>query len=192
MADRSGQTAMAREIAEIPALADGLLAQSDAIAAIAERIESGQSALRRAVRRAAAPAMWACSALSARGAAWPARLRRRAVGGDGLSAAAAKCATRCSSWYRSPAAAPTSSWRRKSARECGALTLAIVNDENSPAAKAADLVLPIGAGPEKAVAATKTVALSMIAGAQLVAALSRDDGAGGGAAAPAGPAGRAR
>ena len=60
------------------------------------------------------------------------------------------------------------------ARECGALTLAIVNDENSPAAKAADLVLPINAGPEKAVAATKTVALSMIAGTALVAALSRD------------------
>ncbi len=60
------------------------------------------------------------------------------------------------------------------ARECGALTLAIVNDENSPAAKAADLVLPISAGLEKAVAATKTVALSMIAGTALVAALSRD------------------
>src|SRR5262245_65482864 len=61
------------------------------------------------------------------------------------------------------------------ARQSGALTLAIVNDEGSPAAAAADLVLPIGAGPEHAVAATKTVALSMLAGAQLVAALTRDD-----------------
>src|SRR5689334_6033386 len=38
MADRGGQTAMAREIAEIPALAEGLLAQRDATAAIAKRI----------------------------------------------------------------------------------------------------------------------------------------------------------
>ena len=61
------------------------------------------------------------------------------------------------------------------ARQCGALTLAIVNDENSPAAAASELVLPIGAGPEHSVAATKSVVLSMIAGAQLVAALARDD-----------------
>ena len=43
------------------------------------------------------------------------------------------------------------------ARKFGALTLAIVNDENSPAAAASELVLPIGAGTEHAVAATKTV-----------------------------------
>ena len=61
------------------------------------------------------------------------------------------------------------------ARKFGALTLAIVNDENSPAAAASELVLPIGAGTERSVAATKTVVLSMIAGAQLVAALARDD-----------------
>src|SRR5262249_61925578 len=58
------------------------------------------------------------------------------------------------------------------ARQSGALTLAIVNDEASPAAGAADLVLPIGAGPEHAVAATQTGAPSMLAGAQLVAALT--------------------
>jgi glutamine---fructose-6-phosphate transaminase (isomerizing) len=50
-----------------------------------------------------------------------------------------------------------------------------VNDEASPAAQAADLVLPIGAGPEHAVAATKTVALSMLAGVQLIAALTGED-----------------
>jgi glucosamine--fructose-6-phosphate aminotransferase (isomerizing) len=61
------------------------------------------------------------------------------------------------------------------ARSAGALTLAIVNSEDSPAATAAELVMPIGAGPEHAVAATKTVVLSMIAGAQLVGALARDD-----------------
>ena len=46
---------------------------------------------------------------------------------------------------------------------------------DSPAAAASELVLPIGAGTEHSVAATKTVVLSMIAGAQLVAALARDD-----------------
>jgi glutamine---fructose-6-phosphate transaminase (isomerizing) len=60
------------------------------------------------------------------------------------------------------------------AKESGALTLAIVNDEASPVAAAADLVLPIGAGPERAVAATKTVVLSMQAGVQLVTALTGD------------------
>jgi glucosamine--fructose-6-phosphate aminotransferase (isomerizing) len=61
------------------------------------------------------------------------------------------------------------------ARKFGALTLAIVNDERSSAAVASELVLPIGAGAELAVAATKTVVLSMIAGAQLVAMLAHDD-----------------
>jgi glucosamine--fructose-6-phosphate aminotransferase (isomerizing) len=63
----------------------------------------------------------------------------------------------------------------RAAREQGALTLAILNDEHSPVADTSELVLPIGAGPERAIAATKTVALSMMAGAQLVAALARDD-----------------
>src|SRR5260370_367462 len=45
----------------------------------------------------------------------------------------------------------------------------------SPASSAADLVLPVGAGTEHAVAATKTVVLSMLAGAQLVAALTGED-----------------
>ena len=61
------------------------------------------------------------------------------------------------------------------ARKFGALTLAIVNDESSPAAAASELVLPIGAGAEHSVGATKSVVLSMIAGARLVAELARDD-----------------
>jgi glutamine---fructose-6-phosphate transaminase (isomerizing) len=63
----------------------------------------------------------------------------------------------------------------QAARTAGALTLAIVNDEASPAAAASELVLPIGAGHECSVAATKTVAMSMIAGARLVAMLADDD-----------------
>jgi glucosamine--fructose-6-phosphate aminotransferase (isomerizing) len=57
------------------------------------------------------------------------------------------------------------------ARKSGALTLAIINDENSPAAAASELVLPIGAGTEHSVAATKSVVLSMLAGARLVSEL---------------------
>lgn len=62
----------------------------------------------------------------------------------------------------------------QAAREGGALTLALVNDEASPVAQAAELVVPLAAGPERAVAATKTVINSMIAGAALVAAWSED------------------
>src|SRR5258708_27557329 len=60
------------------------------------------------------------------------------------------------------------------ARTSGALTLAIVNAESSPVARSCELVFSIGAGTELAVAATKTVVLSMMAGAFLVAAWARD------------------
>jgi glutamine---fructose-6-phosphate transaminase (isomerizing) len=63
----------------------------------------------------------------------------------------------------------------RAAREGGALTLAIVNDPNSPAAEAAHLVLPIEAGDERAVAATKTVVNSLIACAELVGRWAGDD-----------------
>lgn len=62
----------------------------------------------------------------------------------------------------------------QAARALGALTLAVVNDERSPAAAESELVLPIGAGPEGSVAATKSVVNSMLAGALIVAALTKD------------------
>ncbi len=62
----------------------------------------------------------------------------------------------------------------RAARQGGALTVAIVNDVASPAAVAADLVLPIEAGPERAVAATKTVVNSLVASAALIAGWSGD------------------
>ncbi|MBR1122729.1 SIS domain-containing protein [Bradyrhizobium lablabi] len=64
----------------------------------------------------------------------------------------------------------------KSARAAGARTVAIVNAIPSPVAEAAEFVIPIGAGHEHSVAATKTVIGSMAAGAALVAELA-DDGA---------------
>lgn len=62
----------------------------------------------------------------------------------------------------------------RSARKNGALTIAIVNDVTSPAALACELTLPIGVGLERSVAATKSVVLSMVIGAQLVASLTSD------------------
>jgi len=63
----------------------------------------------------------------------------------------------------------------RSARESGARTVAIVNAVPSPVADSAEFVIPIGAGPEHSVAATKTVIGSMAAGAELIAALAKDD-----------------
>jgi glucosamine--fructose-6-phosphate aminotransferase (isomerizing) len=42
------------------------------------------------------------------------------------------------------------------AKQAGAVTVALVNDEQSPLARASDVVLPISAGPERSVAATKS------------------------------------
>jgi glucosamine--fructose-6-phosphate aminotransferase (isomerizing) len=55
------------------------------------------------------------------------------------------------------------------ARRGGALTIAITNDPRSPLAEAADEVVPILAGPEEALAATKTFTASLVAIASVVA-----------------------
>jgi len=62
----------------------------------------------------------------------------------------------------------------QSARASGARTVAIVNVVPSPVAEAAEYVIPIEAGIEHSVAATKTVVGSMAAGAELIAALAQD------------------
>jgi len=56
------------------------------------------------------------------------------------------------------------------AREGGALAVAVVNDPDSPLAHGADTVLPLGAGEERSVAATKTC----IASAAMLAALAAE------------------
>jgi glutamine---fructose-6-phosphate transaminase (isomerizing) len=55
--------------------------------------------------------------------------------------------------------------------EAGARTVAIVNDAGSPLGAAADAVLALGVGPERAVPATKTVTGQMLAVAAVAAAL---------------------
>ncbi|PDV98389.1 SIS domain-containing protein [Candidatus Chloroploca asiatica] len=59
-------------------------------------------------------------------------------------------------------------------RRQGALTLAITNDPQSPLAEAAELSLAIQAGPERAVAATKTYTGELMLFAMLSAALADD------------------
>ncbi len=58
---------------------------------------------------------------------------------------------------------------QEAARKAGALTVALVNVEYSPAALAADICLPLHAGPELSVAATKSYIVSLVAGAAIVA-----------------------
>jgi glucosamine--fructose-6-phosphate aminotransferase (isomerizing) len=62
------------------------------------------------------------------------------------------------------------------ARERGALTVAIVNEPDSPLAGAAEHVLPCHAGSETAIAATKTVLATLAVSARLVATWAADDG----------------
>jgi len=60
------------------------------------------------------------------------------------------------------------------ARRAGAITVAIVNQTESPLAKAAEYVIPLWAGPELAVAATKSYIATLGVLVQLVAFLKQD------------------
>ena len=164
---------MAREIAEIPAAAERLLAQTAPIAAIAKRIRELNPRF-----------VIFCGRGSSGHVGVYLRYVFEARLGVLVSASAPSIVT---AYKRRPdmrgtlfvtvsqsGRSPDLIAATQTARSLGALTLTIVNDANSPAATASELVLAIGAGPEHAVAATKTVALSMLAGAQLVAALTQD------------------
>jgi glucosamine--fructose-6-phosphate aminotransferase (isomerizing) len=164
---------MAREIAETPTLAAQLVARQGDISAIADRI-----------RQAAPRVVIVCGRGSSGHVGVYFRYLIEARTGVIVSAAAPSIFT---AYRRRPdmrnalfvvvsqsGRSPDLVMATEYAHESGALTLAIVNDDASPVAASADLVLPIGAGPERAVAATKTVALSMQAGVQLVAALTGD------------------
>ena len=174
MAEPHSGSAMARETAEIPALAERLLARTTMFATIAERIEQAKPRI---------------IVFCGRGSSGHVGVYLRYLFEARLGLLASAAAPSVVTAYQRPpdtrgalfvvisqsGRSPDIVTATQVARKGGALTLAIVNDENSPAAVASELVLPIGAGTEHAVAATKTVVLSMIAGAQLVAALARDD-----------------
>src|ERR1041385_8784107 len=167
------QTAMVAEIAEIPAAAERLLSRSSVIADIAQRIAGFAPRL---------------VVLCGRGSSGHVGVYFRYLFETRLGILASAAAPSVFTAYGAQpqmagalfivisqsGRSPDLVTATEVARRQGALTLAIVNDANSPAAAASELVLPIEAGPERAVAATKTVALSMAAGAQLTAALAHD------------------
>ena len=175
MTDPQIASAMARETAEIPAAAERLLAHTDLFTALAERIAQAKPRI-----------VVFCGRGSSGHVGVYLRYLFEARLGLLASAAAPSVVT---AYQRAPdmsgvlfvvvsqsGRSPDIVTATQMARKFGALTLAIVNDEHSPAATASELVLPIGAGAEHSVAATKSVVLSMVAGAKLVATLERDDG----------------
>jgi glucosamine--fructose-6-phosphate aminotransferase (isomerizing) len=173
MAEPLNTSAMARETAEIPAAADRLLTRTDVFAQIVGRIE-----------RAKPRVVVFCG----RGSSNHVGVYLRYLFETRLGLLASAAAPSVITAYQRPpqlrealfvvisqsGRSPDLVNATKLARKYNALTLAIVNEDDSPVAAASELTLPIGAGTEHAVAATKTVILSMIAGAQLVAALARD------------------
>ena len=63
---------------------------------------------------------------------------------------------------------------QRAARRGGALTIAFVNDVAAPLATEAEALVPLHAGPERSVAATKSMIAGLAAGASLVAAWRGD------------------
>ena len=169
----SDRTYMAAEIAEIPAAAERLLAQSDAFASIAAAIE------------AAAPPF---AVICGRGSSGHAGVHLRYLIETKLGIAVSAAAPSVVTSYRRPSAlqgalfivisqsggSPDLVAATRAAEEAGALTLAFVNVTASPVARAARFVLPLAAGPEISVAATKSVVSSMLAGARVVGDVAGD------------------
>ena len=171
--DRS-QTAMAREIREIPTTAERLLAERDSIITVANRI------------RQADPRVVVISGRGSSGNAGTLlRYLFEARAGLLVSTSAPSVMTTYGQSIDMRNAvfivisqsgrSPDLVMGAQSARKNGALTIAIVNDLTSPLALACELTLPMGAGLERSVAATKSVVLSMVTSVQLVASLTSDD-----------------
>src|ERR1700722_16053556 len=167
------QTFMAQEIREIPGIAERLLGADDLVAGIANRI------------RQADPRVVVISGRGSSGNAGTLlRYLFEAQAGLLVSTSAPSVITTygqsidmrktvfivISQSGRSPDLVTGA----QSARKNGALTIAIVNDLTSPVALACELTLPIGAGPECAIAATKSVVLSMVISGQPIASLPSD------------------
>ena len=64
----------------------------------------------------------------------------------------------------------------RAAKDAGALVVALVNAEDSPLARVANHTIPLRAGTEASVAATKSYIASLSAIVQLVGSWTRDDG----------------
>jgi len=168
-------TQMRREIEEIPAAVDRLLTQGQAgISSAADWARAASPPLLLSVARGSSD--HACTYLKY---ASELVLRRpmasvgpsvRSIYGIDLVAPGALCIAVSQSGQ-----SPDIVRMTESLRAGGTLTLAITNDAASPLARVSDTVLPIHAGPELSVAATKTFVTSVVAGLWLIAEISQDD-----------------
>lgn len=168
-----GQTAMAQEIREIPLKTEGLLARHDLVAKVAHRIRDANPRV---------------VVISGRGSSGNAGTFLRYLFETRAEVVVSTSAPSVVTAYKQSidmrdavfivisqsGQSPDLVTGAQSARKCGALTIAIVNDVNSPVAQACELTLPVGAGQERAVAATKSVVLSMVISGQLIASLTSD------------------
>ena len=167
-------TAMARETAEIPEAVDRLLSDASPFQRAADRL-----------RAAPLPFAVVCGRGSSGHVGVYLRYLIETRLGIVVSATAPSIVTN----YRKPSAmagalfvvisqsgrSPDLVAATQAARDAGAITLALVNDTASPVAAAASLVIPVTAGPELAVAATKSVVSSMVACARFVGELADDE-----------------
>jgi glutamine---fructose-6-phosphate transaminase (isomerizing) len=174
MAESQTMSAMAREIAEIPASAQRLFSRADMFSAIAKRINEAKPRI---------------VIFCGRGSSGHVGVYLRYLFEVHLGMLSSASAPAVVTAYQRPldmrgalfvvvsqsGVSPDIVTATQVAKHSGALTLAIINDESSPAAAASELVLPIGAGIEQSIAATKSVVLSMIAGAKLVEILAHDE-----------------
>ncbi len=174
MQQSPGETFMAQEIAEIPAV---LQRQAEALSPVLERIAEQ-------LRRRRPPLL----VTIARGSSDHAALYLKYLVEILLGIPCASIGPSIASIYHAPLQLPgavaitiTQSGRspdlialQDAARCGGALTIAIVNDIGSPVAIQADICVPLAAGPERSVAATKTMVASLAVGAGLAAAWSGD------------------
>lgn len=165
-------TFMADEIAQVPAIVEDLLAARAAeIEAVAREID----------RRRPRFAMIAARGTSDHAGIYARYLIETTLGLPvGLAAASVTTVYRASlDWdgvlllaISQSGAGPDVAAVVEAARAAGAPTLALTNDPASPLATAAELVLPLGAGEERAVAATKTYVASLAIVAALVSRLA--------------------
>ncbi|WP_425101915.1 SIS domain-containing protein [Tropicibacter sp. S64] len=168
-------TKMREEVQEIPDAVDRLLTRgADAIAAVAEQARTMDPRMLISVARGSSD--HACTYLKY---ASELVLRRpmasvgpsvKSIYGVDLQAPDALCIAVSQSGQ-----SPDIVRMTQSLRAGGALTVAITNDAASRLAGVADATLPIHAGPELSVAATKTFVTSLVAGLWLLAEIKGDD-----------------
>lgn len=166
---------MAREIAEIPQAAARLLAERAALARIGEALRQRDPALVVTIARG-----------SSDHAAGFLKYLVEIAAGVPVASLGPSVASVYGRPLRVPGAlsvaisqsgqSPDIVAAQAAAGAGGAQTLALTNVAGSPLAQASDHTLPLAAGPEQAVAATKSFVNSTIAGAALVAFWQQDRG----------------